>query len=64
MKMIESITMSKNLIEKQKMDYKNLQFFVNSSKNRLHKVKAGSRLAHVIESQARENQKAFLSLNA
>ena len=54
--MIESIAQSKNTSEKNKMGFKNLKFFVNNSKNRLKRVKTGSRLANILESQAAENQ--------
>ena len=59
--MIESIAKSKNASEKHKMEYHNLKFFVLSSKNRLRRIKGGSRLADVLDVQMQENQQVGLS---
>ena len=60
--MIKSIANNRNATEKRKMEYKNLKFFVLSSKNRLSRVKGGTRLASVIEVQAQENSQVRYNL--
>lgn len=54
--MLESVARSKNLSERHKLGYRSLKFFVNSSKNRLQKVRTGSRLAHVLDTQIKKNK--------
>ena len=61
--MLESIARSKIISEKQTMGYKNLSFFVNNSKNRLKKVKSGSKLSYVLESQKQDNKEVSVLLN-
>jgi len=61
--MIKSIVNSRNAVEKRKMEYKSLKFFVLSSKSRLKQLKGGCRLATVIDKQQKENSQVFLRIS-
>ena len=58
--MLESIAKSKILTEKNKMNYKNLRFFLENSKERMKRIKAGTKLSTVIDIQRQNNKKVLL----
>ena len=57
---MESINHSKNTSEKNKVGYMSLKFLIANSRDRLHRVKTGSRLGCVLEAQTQENQEVIL----